>query len=39
VFRNRLSYANATRIGIGVETTEDNEVYVTGNLCGVYGND
>ena len=39
VFRDRLSYANATRIGIGVETTEDNEVYVTGNLCGVYGND
>jgi multidrug efflux pump subunit AcrB len=36
-FRQRLSYANATRIGIGVETTADNEVYVTGNLCGVYG--
>jgi len=39
VFRERLSYANATRIGIGVETTRDNEVYVTGNLCGVYGSD
>ncbi len=38
-FRERLSYANASRIGIGVETTEDNEVYVTGTLCGVYGND
>ncbi|WP_436923514.1 CAP domain-containing protein [Halosimplex amylolyticum] len=37
-YRDRLSYANATRIGIGIETTEDNEVYVTGNLCGVYGN-
>ncbi|QLH84498.1 CAP domain-containing protein [Halosimplex pelagicum] len=37
VFRDRLAYANASRIGIGVETTERNEVYVTGNLCGVYG--
>ncbi|WP_459194750.1 CAP domain-containing protein [Halosimplex sp. J119] len=36
-YRERLSYANATRIGIGIETTTDNEVYVTGNLCGVYG--
>lgn len=39
VFRERLAYANATRIGIGIETTEKNEVYVTGNLCGVYGSD
>lgn len=39
VFRERLAYANATRIGIGIETTEDNEVYVTGNVCGVYGSD
>ncbi|WP_415383130.1 CAP domain-containing protein [Halosimplex sp. TS25] len=38
-YRDRLSYANATRIGIGIETTEDNEVYVTGDLCGVYGSD
>ncbi|WP_436906808.1 CAP domain-containing protein [Halosimplex marinum] len=37
VFRERLSYANATRLGIGIETTGKNEVYVTGNLCGVYG--
>ncbi|QLH79518.1 hypothetical protein HZS55_20450 [Halosimplex rubrum] len=37
VFRDRLAYANATRIGIGIETTERNEVYVAGNLCGVYG--
>jgi len=37
VFRDRLAYANATRIGIGVETTGDNEVYVAGNVCGVYG--
>jgi hypothetical protein len=37
VFRDRLSYANATRLGIGIETTDDNEVYVTGNVCGVYG--
>jgi len=34
-FRERLSYRNATRLGVGVETTRDNEVYVTGNLCGV----
>jgi len=34
-YRNRLSYRNATRIGIGIETTKNNEVYVTGNLCGV----
>jgi uncharacterized protein YkwD len=34
-FRERLSYRNVTRIGVGVETTRDNEVYVTGNLCGV----
>jgi uncharacterized protein YkwD len=39
VFRERLAYANATRIGIGIETTDKNEVYVTGNLCGVYGSD
>ena len=32
-FRQRLSYRNATRIGIGIETTRKNEVYVTGNLC------
>lgn len=37
VFRDRLSYTNASRIGIGIETTEDNEVYVTGNLCGSPG--
>jgi len=35
-FRDRLSYRNVTRIGVGVETTGDNEVYVTGNLCGVW---
>jgi uncharacterized protein YkwD len=34
-FRQRLSYRNVTRLGVGVETTRDNEVYVTGNLCGV----
>lgn len=34
-FRQRLSYRNATRLGVGIETTRDNEVYVTGNLCGV----
>ena len=39
VFRDRLAYANATRIGIGIETTDKNEVYVTGNVCGVYGSD
>jgi len=35
-FRERLSYPNATRLGVGIETTRDNEVYVTGNLCGVW---
>jgi len=34
-FRERLSYRNVTRLGVGIETTRDNEVYVTGNLCGV----
>ena len=34
-FRQRLSYRNATRLGVGIETTRKNEVYVTGNLCGV----
>jgi uncharacterized protein YkwD len=35
-FRERLSYRNVTRIGIGIELTRDNEVYATGNLCGVW---
>lgn len=34
-FRQRLSYHNVTRLGVGIETTRKNEVYVTGNLCGV----
>lgn len=34
VYRYRLSYHNATRIGLGVELTGNNEVYATGNLCG-----
>lgn len=38
-YRDRLAYRNASRIGIGIETTRDNEVYVTGNLCGGMGND
>ncbi|WP_167837425.1 CAP domain-containing protein [Halosimplex halophilum] len=39
VFSERLAYPNATRLGIGIETTRDNEVYVTGNVCGVSGSD
>jgi hypothetical protein len=34
-FRQRLSYHNVTRLGVGIETTRDNEMYVTGNFCGV----
>jgi uncharacterized protein YkwD len=34
-FRQRLSYRNVTRLGVGIETTRNNEVYVTGNVCGV----
>jgi len=34
VYRQRLAYYNGTRIGLGVETTRDNEVYATGNVCG-----
>ncbi len=34
-FRQRLSYRNVSRLGVGIETTRKNEVYVTGNLCGV----
>ncbi|MFB6150869.1 MAG: CAP domain-containing protein [Haloarculaceae archaeon] len=33
-FRQRLAYVNATRIGIGIELTRNNEVYVTGAVCG-----
>jgi uncharacterized protein YkwD len=34
VTRDKLSERNVSRIGIGMETTGDNEVFVTGNLCG-----
>jgi hypothetical protein len=33
VYRPRLSYHNATRIGIGIEITRNHEVYATGNVC------
>jgi len=29
-----LDYPNANRLGLGIEITEDNEVWVTGNICG-----
>lgn len=34
VSRDKLAERNATRIGIGIEITRKNEVYVAGNLCG-----
>jgi uncharacterized protein YkwD len=34
IHRDKLAERNASRIGIGIETTNDNEVFVTGNLCG-----
>ncbi|PSP34264.1 hypothetical protein BRC64_01280 [Halobacteriales archaeon QH_10_67_22] len=34
VYTPRLSYSNATRIGVGIETTRNNEVYATANVCG-----
>ncbi|WP_164471565.1 CAP domain-containing protein [Halosimplex salinum] len=34
VYADRLSYTNVNRIGIGIEITETNEVWVTGNICG-----
>jgi uncharacterized protein YkwD len=34
-FRHRLQFDNTTHVGVGIETTGDNEVYVTANLCGL----
>lgn len=31
--RDRLSWDNAERIGVGVEVTQDGSVYTTANLC------
>ena len=31
--RERLSWVNAERIGVGVEITQDGSVYATANLC------
>jgi hypothetical protein len=31
--RNRLLYENANQIGIGIEVTQDGDVYATGNVC------
>jgi uncharacterized protein YkwD len=36
-YKSRLLYYNATHLGIGIEMTRNNEVYVTGNLCGISG--
>ncbi|MFC7142608.1 hypothetical protein ACFQMA_22590 [Halosimplex aquaticum] len=33
VYRDVLDYPEINRIGIGIEITEDNEVWVTGNIC------
>jgi len=32
--RDKLAERNASRIGIGIEITRNNEVFLTGNLCG-----
>lgn len=32
-FKERLSYENAQRLGVGIEITQDGTVYATGNLC------
>ena len=32
-YRERLSYVNAEYLGVGLEITEDGQVYATGNLC------
>ncbi|WP_436910493.1 hypothetical protein [Halosimplex marinum] len=34
VYAEVLNYPNANRLGLGIEITEDNEVWVTGNICG-----
>jgi hypothetical protein len=31
--RDRLLYENANQIGVGIEVTQDGDVYATGNLC------
>ncbi|MFB6087669.1 MAG: hypothetical protein ABEJ85_04035 [Haloarculaceae archaeon] len=37
-YRSRLlGYRNATHLAVGIEMTRHNEVYVTGNLCGISG--
>ncbi|WP_436924329.1 hypothetical protein [Halosimplex amylolyticum] len=33
VYKDVLNYPEINRIGIGIELTEDNEVWVTGNIC------
>jgi len=34
VYADALEYRNANRLGLGIEITEDNEVWATGNICG-----
>lgn len=34
VYADVLEYPNANRLGVGIELTEDNEVWATGNICG-----
>jgi len=34
VYRDVLDYPEINRLGIGIELTETNEVWVTGNICG-----
>jgi hypothetical protein len=34
VYADVLEYPNANRLGVGIEITENNEVWATGNICG-----
>ncbi|WP_254280249.1 CAP domain-containing protein [Haloarcula marina] len=33
-YRDRLTYANAARMGIGINVTDSGDVYATANICG-----
>ncbi|QIO22543.1 CAP domain-containing protein [Haloarcula sp. JP-L23] len=33
-YRERLSYENAERMGVGINVTEQGDVYATANICG-----
>lgn len=33
-YRDRLTYQNAERMGVGINVTEQGDVYATANICG-----